>query len=72
MGERWDGRVRGWFDDPGEVVVADAEPPAPPRWTQTVSIFIVFSPLSLVLRFFAAPVLGGAPLRLRRRPIRSR
>jgi antibiotic biosynthesis monooxygenase (ABM) superfamily enzyme len=57
--------IEGWFDAPSEVVVADAAPPAPPRWKQMVSIFIVFYPLSLALQFFAAPFTGGLPLWLR-------
>ena len=57
--------IEGWFDDPKDVVVADAPPTAPPRWKQMVSIFVVFFPLSLALQFFGAPVLGGLPLWVR-------
>ncbi len=57
--------IEGWFDAPAEVTVADATPPAPPRWKQMVSIFIVFYPLSLVLQLVALPILGGDPLWLR-------
>ncbi|MBW4040819.1 MAG: antibiotic biosynthesis monooxygenase [Acidobacteria bacterium] len=57
--------IEGWFDDPKDVVVADAPPPAPPRWKQMVSIFVVFYPLSLALQFFGAPALGGLELWLR-------
>ena len=57
--------IEGWFDDPKEVTVTEAPPAAPPRWKQMISIFIVFYPLSLVLQFFALPVIGGAPLWLR-------
>lgn len=54
--------IEGWFDVPATVEVADPPPPAPPRWKQMVSIFIVFYPLSLTLQFFTAPV--TAPLEL--------
>jgi hypothetical protein len=57
--------IEGWFDSPSEVVVADAPPPAPPRWKQMVSIFVVFYPLSLALQFVAAPFVGALPLWLR-------
>jgi antibiotic biosynthesis monooxygenase (ABM) superfamily enzyme len=57
--------IEGWFDDPKEVVVADAPPPAPPRWKQMVSIFLVFYPLSLGIQFVAAPVIGPLALWLR-------
>jgi antibiotic biosynthesis monooxygenase (ABM) superfamily enzyme len=57
--------IEGWFDDPKEVVVADAAPAAPPRWKQMISIFIVFYPLSLVLQLLALPTIGGAPIWLR-------
>jgi antibiotic biosynthesis monooxygenase (ABM) superfamily enzyme len=57
--------IEGWFDTPTEVTVADPAPPAPPRWKQMVSIFIVFYPLSLVLQFIAAPFSGSLELWLR-------
>ncbi|GAA2753697.1 antibiotic biosynthesis monooxygenase [Amnibacterium kyonggiense] len=57
--------IEGWFEAPSSVEVADAAPPAPPRWKQMVSIFIVFYPLSLAIQFFAAPVTGGLELWLR-------
>ena len=57
--------IEGWFDTPSDVVVADAPPPAPPRWKQMVSIFLVFYPLSLAIQFFGAPLIGGLELWLR-------
>lgn len=51
--------IEGWFETPQRVESADAPPtpPAPPRWKQMVSIFLVFFPLSLganwVLSLFA-------------------
>ena len=43
--------IEGWFDDPPTVEVHGDPPPAPPRWKQMVSIFIVFYPLSLAANF---------------------
>jgi uncharacterized protein len=57
--------IEGWFDAPSEVVVADAVPPAPPRWKQMVSIFVVFYPLSLVVQALLGPVLAPVDLWLR-------
>ncbi len=57
--------IEGWFDSPSEVVVADAPPPAPPRWKQMVSIFIVFYPLSLTIQAVASPFTGSLPLWIR-------
>lgn len=51
--------IEGWFDTPSEVVVADAAPPAPPRWKQMVSIFLVFYPLSLALQAVSVGLVGG-------------
>ena len=44
--------IEGWFDEPASVEVLAATPPAPPRWKQMVSIFIVFYPLSLAANAF--------------------
>jgi uncharacterized protein len=57
--------IEGWFDAPDSVLLAASAPPAPPRWKQMVSIFIVFYPLSLALQFFGLPVIGGLELWLR-------
>jgi antibiotic biosynthesis monooxygenase (ABM) superfamily enzyme len=57
--------IEGWFDDPSDVTVADAQPPAPPRWKQMISIFVVFYPLSLTIQFLAAPLLLPLELWLR-------
>jgi uncharacterized protein len=57
--------IEGWFDAPDSVLLAASPPPAPPRWKQMVSIFIVFYPLSLTIQFFAAPLLLPLELWLR-------
>ena len=57
--------IEGWFDAPSLVTVTDAPPPAPPRWKQMVSIFIVFYPLSLGLQLALGGITAGWPLWLR-------
>jgi antibiotic biosynthesis monooxygenase (ABM) superfamily enzyme len=39
--------------------------PAPPRWKQTVAIWLGFFPLSLLSNFFLAPFLAPAPVTVR-------
>lgn len=52
--------IEGWFDEPTEVDVEDlrAPAPAPPRWKQMVSIFVVFFPLSLVMNYLGREFLA--------------
>jgi uncharacterized protein len=57
--------IEGWFDDPRDVSIAAAAPPAPPRWKQMVSIFVAFYPLSLVVQLALGPVLAPLDLWLR-------
>lgn len=57
--------IEGWFDRPSSVQVISQAPPAPPRWKQMVSIFLVFFPLSLTANWALAPVTGSWPLALR-------
>ena len=57
--------IEGWFDSPAEVTVAAATRPAPPRWKQMISIFIVFYPLSLTIQLVLGPVLADLALWLR-------
>lgn len=56
--------IEGWFDGPA--VDGDAPaPPAPPRWKQMVTIFLVFFPLSLLANWTTSHTLPGLPLPLR-------
>lgn len=56
--------IEGWFDGPA--VDGDAPaPPAPPRWKQMVTIFLVFFPLSLAANWTTSHTLPGLPLPLR-------
>ncbi|MBC9732737.1 antibiotic biosynthesis monooxygenase [Nocardioides marmotae] len=59
--------IEGWFDDPAARDVEDlrAVPAAPPRWKQASVIFLVFYPLSVLVNWLAAPVLGDVWLPLR-------
>ncbi len=52
--------IEGWFDEPSRVDVQDLRPtvPAPPRWKQMCSIFLVFFPLSLVANELGRIYLG--------------
>ncbi|MFP7760686.1 antibiotic biosynthesis monooxygenase [Marisediminicola sp. LYQ134] len=54
--------IEGWFENPSTVEVIPAALPAPPRWKQMVSIFIVFFPLSLAANSLLAPLTGEWPL----------
>ena len=57
--------IEGWFDEPTSVEVLSAIPPAPPRWKQMVSIFIVFYPLSLGTNALANWLIPEWPIWLR-------
>lgn len=59
--------IEGWFDEPTGVDVQDlrAPAPAPPRWKQMVSIFLVFFPLSLLTNALGARYLPDLWLPLR-------
>lgn len=59
--------IEGWFDVPGayDVEHTSATAPAPPRWKQTVTIFLVFFPASVVVNWILTPHVGGWPLPLR-------
>jgi antibiotic biosynthesis monooxygenase (ABM) superfamily enzyme len=53
--------IEGWFDDPVErTVEVSGEPPAapvvPPRWKQSVSIWLGFFPVNLVFSLLVAGV----------------
>ncbi|MEV4410388.1 antibiotic biosynthesis monooxygenase [Catellatospora sp. NPDC049609] len=54
--------IEGWFDPPQEHSVEEARPPAPPRWKQAVTIWLVFFPLSLLANAVAGRLLTGASL----------
>jgi hypothetical protein len=55
--------IEGWFDEPASVTTSVADPaPAPPRWKQMVTIFLVFLPLSLVANWVASHTIAGWPL----------
>lgn len=59
--------IEGWFDEPTGVDVQDLRgpAPAPPRWKQMVSIFLVFFPLSLLTNVLGARYLPDLWLPLR-------
>jgi len=59
--------IEGWFDEPSRVDVADLRPPppAPPRWKQMCSIFLVFFPLSVAANYASREMLPDAWLPLR-------
>ena len=55
--------IEGWFDEPATVTTDVADPkPAPPRWKQMVTIFLVFLPLSLVANWIASHTIADWPL----------
>jgi antibiotic biosynthesis monooxygenase (ABM) superfamily enzyme len=57
--------IEGWFDPPQEQEVDDlagppaAQPPAPPRWKQAVTIWLGFFPLSLLAAVTLGHLLAG-------------
>ncbi|KRF21247.1 antibiotic biosynthesis monooxygenase [Nocardioides sp. Soil797] len=62
--------IEGWFDEPTTYDIAGAqvpEPPAPapPRWKQMVTIFLVFFPLSLCANWVVGHTIVDWPLVLR-------
>ncbi len=60
--------IEGWFDVPQSTVLesgATALAPAPPRWKQAGTIFVVFLPLSVVANWLSREYLGGVVLPLR-------
>lgn len=57
--------IEGWFDPPQEHSVEETRAPAPPRWKQAVTIWLVFFPLSLLANAVAARFLAGSALVLR-------
>jgi uncharacterized protein len=59
--------IEGWFDPPHtyDVEAVSGVATTPARWRQTVTIFIVFFPVSLLANWLLGPVLGGWPLALR-------
>jgi hypothetical protein len=57
--------IEGWFDKPASVEVVAKPAPAPPRWKQMVSIFLVFFPLSLAANALLSPFTADLPLALR-------
>ena len=57
--------IEGWFDEPVSVELLSAAPPAPPRWKQMVTIFLVFLPLSLAANLVASRTIADWPLVLR-------
>ncbi|NNG21170.1 antibiotic biosynthesis monooxygenase [Naumannella sp. ID2617S] len=54
--------IEGWFDEPEEVVVHQVVTPPPPRWKQSVSIFLPFLPLSLVMNYLLAWLVPTWPI----------
>ncbi|MFC7493140.1 MULTISPECIES: antibiotic biosynthesis monooxygenase [unclassified Nocardioides] len=59
--------IEGWFDPPAAYDEEDLRPPAPapPRWKQACTIFLVFFPLSLLANWAAGHTIGDWPLPLR-------
>jgi antibiotic biosynthesis monooxygenase (ABM) superfamily enzyme len=59
--------IEGWFDPPHtyDVEQVSGVAAAPPRWKQTVTIFLMFFPVSLLANWALAPVLGHWALPLR-------
>jgi len=54
--------IEGWFDEPATVETDVAAPPAPPRWKQMVTIFLVFFPLSLASNWVVGQTIDHWPL----------
>ena len=60
--------IEGWFDVPQSTLVVGGrrQPrPAPPRWKQACTIFLVFFPLSLAVNYLSRAYLGDVVLPLR-------
>jgi len=59
--------IEGWFDPPHTYDVEELSGVAatPPRWKQTITIFLMFFPVSLLANWALAPVVGGWVLPLR-------
>ena len=59
--------IEGWFDDPTSRDIRDlrVQPPAPPRWKQACTIFLVFFPLSLLVNWVSLHTVGDLLLPLR-------
>jgi len=59
--------IEGWFDEPTSVDTQDLRPtrPAPPRWKQMITVFLVFFPLSLGVNYAARQWASTWPLPLR-------
>ena len=55
--------IEGWFDEPHAIEAQSlATPPAPPRWKQAVTIFLVFFPLSLLSNWLVGHTIIDWPL----------
>jgi antibiotic biosynthesis monooxygenase (ABM) superfamily enzyme len=55
--------IEGWFDEPHAIEAQSlGTPPAPPRWKQAVTIFLVFFPLSLMANWVVGHTIIGWPL----------
>jgi antibiotic biosynthesis monooxygenase (ABM) superfamily enzyme len=59
--------IEGWFDPPRTYDVEEISGVAstPPRWKQTLAIFLVFFPVSLAANWAFAPMVGEWPLAAR-------
>jgi antibiotic biosynthesis monooxygenase (ABM) superfamily enzyme len=58
--------IEGWFDAPVAAEVrAPAARPAPPRWKQAITIWLVFFPLNLLATVTLGRALDGVPVVLR-------
>jgi antibiotic biosynthesis monooxygenase (ABM) superfamily enzyme len=53
--------IEGWFDPPHtyDVEQVSGVAAAPPRWKQTITIFLMFFPVSLLANWALGPVLAG-------------
>ncbi len=58
--------IEGWFDQPASAeVLTPAGPPAPPRWKQATTIWLVFYPLNLAATVTLGALLADVHVALR-------
>ncbi len=57
--------IEGWFDQPASSEVVAPPPPAPPRWKQATTIWLVFYPLNLLATVTLGAWLGEVHVALR-------
>jgi uncharacterized protein len=57
--------IEGWFDAPVAAEVSAPARPAPPRWKQAVTIWLVFFPLNLLATVTLGRLLDDVPVAVR-------